>query len=52
MFEGEFDFLVKFGIIERGGGGGFIMWVMWFSVVFLLEGDNFVLFVYFCDDET
>lgn len=22
MFEGEFDFWVKFGIIERGRGGG------------------------------
>lgn len=25
MFEGESDFWVKFGTIERGGGGGFTM---------------------------
>lgn len=53
MFEGESDFWVKFGTIERGrGGGGFTMWVMWLSAVFLLEGDNLALFVYSCDDET
>lgn len=52
MFEGESDFWVKFGTIERGGGGGFTMRVMRLSAVFLLEGDNLALFVYSCDDET
>lgn len=51
MFEGESDFLVKFGTIERGGMGVHNVSHVT-QCCFLLEGYNLALFVYSCDDET